>query len=149
MKAGLSAVGDAGIWLWNNALQPAFKFIVKGVALVLEMWAKMLGVLGKVPGFGWAKTAADAMQTAADKANAVADGLQKIKSKEVTVTIRYQEMGRPGPYDPELDTGRVQSRSTRGGDVNVYVTGFVGDEITLTRKIRDGLRSDLVRLGLA
>ena len=32
-----------------------FKLIIGGVAMLLEMWAKMLRALSHVPGFGWAK----------------------------------------------------------------------------------------------
>lgn len=83
-------LGRLGTALWNKALQPAFKFIVGGVAEILDMWSSMLGVLGKVPGFGWAKDAAEAMGNAADKARAVADGIKKIPtSKKVTITTVY------------------------------------------------------------
>lgn len=90
MKKGFEAVGKAGIWLWNNALQPAFKFIVSGVASILEMWSAMLGALADVPGFGWAKKAADAMANAAEKTRSFADGIDKIPtSKTVTITTVY------------------------------------------------------------
>lgn len=97
MKDGFRAVGKAGTWLWNNALQPAFQFIVRGVARILEMWADMLRTLAKVPGFGWAKGAAEAMQNAANKANAFADGIRKIPSNktvkvDVTITKRINQI---------------------------------------------------------
>lgn len=148
MVEGLEAVGKAGIWLWNNALQPSFKFIVKGIAAVLELWAKMLGVLGKVPGFGWAKDAAEAMGKAADKANEIANGIQKIQDKRVTVTVQYKEINRPpGVGGSGINSGTGRVSGGYGGNVNVTVYGFVGDEITLIRKIRDGLAADRVRLG--
>lgn len=87
-KKVFSAVGKAGTWLWNNALQPAFKFIAKGIGWLMSGWADMLGALGHVPGFGWAKSAAAAMQNAADKAIAVANGIEKIPNKkDVTITV--------------------------------------------------------------
>lgn len=94
MKKGFEAVGKAGTWLWNNALQPAFKFIIGGVASILDMWSSMLSVLAKVPGFGWAKDAADAMGNAAEKARGIADGIKKIPtSKTVNVTVAYKYTG--------------------------------------------------------
>lgn len=77
-KVALWAVGQAGIWLWNNALQPAFSWIVGGVAWLLGSWSSMLRGLSNVPGFDWAKDAADNMQGAADKATALKDGIKKI-----------------------------------------------------------------------
>lgn len=118
MKTGLEAVGKAGIWLWNNALQPAFKFIVKGIGWVLSGWASMLHALGKVPGFGWAKSAADLMDKAADKANAIANGLNKIpthKEVRVTVTTTYVSRGGPGGQSgaiPKMAAGGIVTRPT-------------------------------------
>jgi len=84
------ALGKIGTALWNKALQPAFKFIIGGVASILDMWSSMLGTLAKVPGFGWAKKAADAMAGAATKAREMADGIKKIPSnKTVTITTSY------------------------------------------------------------
>lgn len=98
MKKGFEAVGKAGTWLWNNALQPAFKFIVNGIASILDLWSSMLGTLAKVPGFGWAKKAADAMAGAADKAREMADGIKKIPDKKnVYVAVKYTYSGLRGP----------------------------------------------------
>lgn len=96
------ALGRIGTALWNKALQPAFKFIVGAIANILDMWSAMLGTLAKVPGFGWAKKAADSMANAADKARAVADGIKKIPtSKTVTITTVY--MTRNAGKEQQLD----------------------------------------------
>ena len=93
MGDGFKAVGKAGVWLWNNALQPAFRFIVKGVAAILDMWAKMLRALSKVPGFGWAGKAADAMAGAAKRAREFADGINKIPTgKNVKITVDVPDL---------------------------------------------------------
>lgn len=129
MKTGFEALGDAGIWLWNNALQPAFKFIVGGVANILEMWSSMLGSLGKVPGFGWAKDAAAAMGNAAEKARAMADGINKIPTSK-TVYISYKVTGLkhgtdPGRALPEaLQRGKVETMSIQLGEL--FGEGFKG-----------------------
>lgn len=151
IKVAIEAVGKAGTWLWNNALQPAFKFIISGVAKILEMWADMLKTLGKVPGFGWAKSAADAMQNAANKANTLANNLTKIKDKDVTVTIRYRMLGGPGRDDPDYQ-GHGPSR-TRGrslGDV-LETSGKKGekalerlrDSLSKTRELFKGLKDSV------
>lgn len=91
-------LGRLGTALWNKALQPAFKFIVGGVASILNMWSSMLSILGKVPGFGWAKDAAAAMGNAADKARDMAAGIKKIPtSKTVNVTVAYKYTGLKSP----------------------------------------------------
>lgn len=92
---GFGLLGRLGTALWNKALQPAFKFIVGAIANILDMWSAMLETLAKVPGFGWAKKAADAMAGAADKAREVADGIKKIPtSKTVTITTVYMTRNR-------------------------------------------------------
>lgn len=113
IKAGFQAVGRAGVWLWNNALQPAFHFIVAGVAKILQMWANMLRGLSHVPGFGWAKTAADAMQNAANKAQSFADNIKKIPDhKEVSVHTTYSYSGL---RDPERGRNARGTSNWRGG----------------------------------
>lgn len=98
MEKGFEAVGKAGTWLWNNALQPAFKFIVSGIASILGLWASMLSTLAKVPGFGWAEKAATAMANAAGKAEAMAAGIKKIPTtKTVNITVAYKYTGLKSP----------------------------------------------------
>ena len=109
MKDGFEAVGKAGTWLWNNALQPAFKFIVGGIASILDLWSSMLGTLAKVPGFGWAKDAADAMANAANKARDMANGIQKIPSaKTVKVTVAFKYTGLRGGAGPTRGGNEVE-----------------------------------------
>lgn len=103
----LRFVGEAGTWMWNNALQPAFKFMVKGIGWVMDGWSKMLGAMSNVPGFGWAKKASEDMAKAADKAYAMAEGIKKIPpNKKVYVTVTYTYKGLRGPGG---------AGSTRGG----------------------------------
>lgn len=80
------AIGDAGAWLWNNALMPAFKAILGGFAWVTDGLANMLDALGNIPGFEWAKDAAGNLRDLADKARSAAAGLNSIpNSKTVNV----------------------------------------------------------------
>lgn len=94
MGKALEFIGEAGKWMWNNALQPVFKFLADGIAVVLDGFSSMLDAMSNVPGFGWAKKAADAMGEAAEKARAVADSIKKIPNKTVTVTVAYKYTGR-------------------------------------------------------
>lgn len=86
-KVMTDALGAAWQWLWNTILAPIIRFVLNGFASITDGIAKMLDVLSNIPGFGWAKTAADKMAGAADKARALAQGIKDIPdSKTVTVT---------------------------------------------------------------
>lgn len=140
MKDGFKAVGEAGRWLWNNALQPAFKFIVGGVANLMDMWARMLGALSKVPGFGWAKKASDAMATAADKAREMADGIKKIpSSKTVSVTVAYRYTGLRNGSGPTRGRGDDFLGRVAAGDRDVLPTleRRVGDAYDVMSRAAD------------
>ena len=86
--AAIGDIGRLGVWLWNNVFQPVFKFILNGIAFVINGFADMLGALGHVPGFGWAKDASNALHSAADGAKNLADNLKQIpSSKHVQITV--------------------------------------------------------------
>lgn len=87
VDAAFRAIGDAGAWLWNNALQPALVAIVKGFAWVTDGLANMLDALGNIPGFEWAKDAAGKLRDLAANARSAADGINKIPdSKTVNIS---------------------------------------------------------------
>lgn len=86
VQKAFHAVAEAGRWMWNNVLQPAFHLLIEAIATVLTMWSKMLGALGHVPGFGWAKKASEAMADAAQRARDLGDKVQKIPN-QAKVTI--------------------------------------------------------------
>lgn len=142
----LHVVGQAGIWLWNNALQPAFSWIVGGIAWLLSTWASMLRGLSNVPGFGWAKDAADSMQGAADKANALKDGIKKIdETPDPKVTVTLDAKMTPGYLAAQASgvnmravLADVQWRAA-GGPIKAGQPYIVGEEgIELITPDRDG-----------
>lgn len=159
---GFEAVGKIGTWLWNKALQPAFKFIVRGVAEILDMWSSMLNVLGEVPGFGWAKDAAKAMGNAAEKARAVADGIKKIPpSKKVTVTVVYAYQGKRNPGKEQgmdiLPRGTIRNAQAAGAELmsmladGIKKGGKKLDEVLATSRDRiktafSGIRDEMSSL---
>jgi hypothetical protein len=112
----LEFVGEMGVWMWNNALQPAFTALAKGIGFVLEGFESMLRAMSKIPGFGWAEKAADSMGRAAEKAYAVAAGLEKIKDKTVTVTVAYVYKGKD-PTRSGQGTAGTDSFMPRMADV--------------------------------
>jgi len=75
-----SSLAAAWRWLWNTILAPIIRFVLNGFASITDGIASMLNTLSNIPGFGWAKTAADKMAGAADKARGLAKGIKDIKS---------------------------------------------------------------------
>lgn len=104
---GFQAIGKAGEWLWNNALQPVLRVMALGFMGVLKWVGDLLSALGNVPGFGWAKDAADKMHAAADKAREMADGIRKIPDKTVDV-----KMNVTANYSPAAQAALAASRGT-------------------------------------
>jgi phage-related protein len=87
VDGAFEAVGNAGRSLWNDFLAPVFRFIVNGIGDVIEGVADMLGALSHVPGFGWAETAANKMHAAADAAHGLADSINDIPNRTVSVNV--------------------------------------------------------------
>lgn len=93
-NTAFAAVGEAGRWLWNNALAPVVRFIVNGFASIVDGIAGMLEALGNIPGFGWAKDAAVKMRETAAQARAIASGIKDIPKKTtVSVTVDTKWIG--------------------------------------------------------
>lgn len=82
-KGAFEAIAAAGRWMWNNVLQPVFRFLLLGIAEIADGWAKLLRAMSKVPGFGWAKDAAEFMGGAAEKARNMAENMDKIPDSKV------------------------------------------------------------------
>jgi len=82
------ALGKAWQWMWNSILAPIIRFVLNGFASITDGIANMLGILGHIPGFKWAKDAAAAMSGAADKAHALANGIKDIPNK-VPVAVNF------------------------------------------------------------
>lgn len=90
IKPGIDAFGAAFRWLWNNVLMPVTRLILNGFANLTDGLATFLDMLGNIPGFEWAKSAADKMHSAADKARDLAAGLNAIPDNtNVTVSTRF------------------------------------------------------------
>lgn len=90
LAKGLGAAGKQAIWLWNGAFAPALRFITKGMGTLMNTWAGVLRALGKVPGFGWARDAADKMQNAANRALGLSRAIKDIPPKKTsTVTTNF------------------------------------------------------------
>lgn len=121
MTAAFKGVAEAGRWMWNNVLQPALHLLIGAFALVMDIWSRMLGALGHVPGFGWAKSASRAMSDAADQANRIKDSINKIPDhKDVAVRVKVVMTGKQKNAVAGLPIYNVGSNATgtpnwRGG----------------------------------
>ena len=88
-KAMTEGISKAWRWLWNTIIAPIIRWILNGFASMTSGIASFLRALSNIPGFGWAKDAADKMDNAADKARGMARGIQDIPDeKQVTISIR-------------------------------------------------------------
>jgi hypothetical protein len=81
-------IGTGWQRLWNGILAPVIRFILNGFASITDGFVVVVSALAHVPGFGWAKDAADKMKGAADKAHALAAGIKDIP-KSVPVDVRF------------------------------------------------------------
>lgn len=160
LVGALQVVGKWAIWLWNNAFQPTVKFIVAGIGFMLGIWGKMLSALGHVPGFGWAKTAGDLMNQAADAASHLADHIEKIPThKSVTVDIIRVVHGvvhTTGGHVPSdsgggsgggSSSGMVMGGGSRGGHLGHISIDVTSDGKVIQRKLLRLQRTSGVSLG--
>lgn len=88
MTDGIAA---AWRWVWNSIIAPIIRFILNGFANMVSGIASFLRALSNIPGFGWAKTAADNMDGAARKARELAAGIKDIPAnKTVLIQLKGQ-----------------------------------------------------------
>jgi hypothetical protein len=114
VNGALQAVGRVGLWLWNSVFQPVIHFIVAGFASIAAGIGHMLVALGRVPGFGWAKTAGQLMLGAAQKAQTLANNIRKIPNKHVTVTVSvHAQTGRLNVGGQRVNIGQFASGTSR------------------------------------
>jgi hypothetical protein len=139
----IKAVGKVALWLWNNAFAPTIRLILHGIGMLLDVWAKMLGALSHVPGFGWAKDAAAALQNAADKANAVAASIARIPdNKVVNIHINVTKSTNSRLADDNSGTG---SGASGGGFSKLLLSP--GEQ--LVRGLIEGIKRGYVPLANA
>lgn len=88
-------IGEAATWLWNNALQPFFRFMTEATAAMMWDFAGLLETLGKAPGFEWARDAAKDIKGAANEVYAFSKSIEKIPPKasvSIDVTANYSQL---------------------------------------------------------
>lgn len=131
----LGMVGSAAKWLWNNAFAPALRYMIRATVAALRVWANFLRALAKVPGFGWAKKAADALDRAAGKALKLANAIKQIKDKTVTLTVQQKIVAAQGAKNrAELAGIRPRAKGGPASSGHTYLVGENGPEIFTTRR---------------
>lgn len=125
VEGAFKGIAEAGKWMWNNVLQPVFRFLMEAIAKAIELVAKMLYALSHVPGFGWVRDLADKLQGAADKANALADGINKIRDKTVHINVVTTATGAKIPVNP--GHGTVAGIGATGGVVTRPTMALIGE----------------------
>lgn len=111
---GVNFLAKSFTGLWNGAIQPVMKFILNALSKVMDFWGDMLSALSHVPGFGWAKDAADKMHNAANKAIDIANSIQKIPTRK-DITIAYHVTGQPGRAGNSTSATAAEAQASNGG----------------------------------
>jgi tape measure domain-containing protein len=122
------AVAAVARWLWNTIYAPFFRFLINGFATVADWIGNMLDALSHVPGFGWAKTAADKMHGAAGAARGLANNIRDIPDNtivRVTTVFSYTTSTAGSSAAAERMYAVVHKAS--GGPVRKGVPYAVGD----------------------
>ena len=117
---------------WRDKMAEVTAFILNKFADITETGASMFRALSKVPGFGWAKDAADKLQGASDKARGLATAIGQIpNSKNVDINVRYNGgkfvLGNGVTVDPGVYKARAAGGPVRPGES--YVVGEHGPEL--------------------
>mgnify|MGYP000987965642 CR=1 FL=1 len=135
VDTAFTAIAQAGTWLWNNALKPVVQAIVRGFAWVVDGIAGMLDALGDIPGFGWAKDAANGLRGMAKSARDAADAMDGIPEPEVDT----------GKSRAELDKLNARIKSIKGRIVEAKAKGDTREVDRLKEKLANlrGKRVDV------
>lgn len=145
-------VGEGARWLWNNALAPTFRFILGGLAGLMDMWAKLLKAMGKVPNFEWAAVAGRKLEAAADKVRGLRSEIKDLDGKKATVTIdvyvppltagerntlnaisQGNFVGGSGPNAPDMKPIEFRAAGGPVRGMRPYVVGEKGPELFVPR----------------
>lgn len=128
----ISTMGDAWrnfvdlfVSIYNATLGPAMSLILGAFSGIVRYIADMLEALANVPGFEWAKTAADKLRGAAAQADAVGDAVRRIPHTwEVTITVGVSNATK----------GLLDGIKGIGGSIAFGATGGILTGPTLVRR---------------
>lgn len=120
--AAFGLLGDALSGLWDivrHYVAPALGWLLHGQAAVARGTADMLDALGNIPGFEWAKGAAEKVRGIATGMDAVASGLEALAkdSPEVTVETKAAQKN-VADVQTKIDgiKGKIVTAKAKGDD---------------------------------
>jgi hypothetical protein len=128
VKGAFDAIASAAKFMWNNVVAPVIRFLLDAFVKVTEFYAKLLRGLSKIPGFGWAKGAADKLQNVANKAANIKNGINDIPDhKDVNVNFHVNGAGKVRLANGvSVDVGQYRARAA-GGPVRAGEPYIVGE----------------------
>ncbi|NUQ32424.1 MAG: phage tail tape measure protein, partial [Dermatophilaceae bacterium] len=126
------AIADVGRWLWNKVLGPVIRFLIDGFSTVADWIGNMLEALSHVPGFGWAKDAADKLHGAAAKAKEFGQNIKDIPDPEIDTSKADAEMA---AFYKKWSGKSVAINANVHGDVGNYRGGGSGGGGSVDRPV--------------
>jgi hypothetical protein len=128
VKGAFDAIAAAARFMWNNVVAPVIRFLLDAFVKVTSFYATLLRGLSKIPGFGWAKGAADKLQNVANKAANIKNGINDIPShKDVNVNFHVNGAGKVRLANGvQVDVGQFKARAS-GGPVRAGEPYIVGE----------------------
>ena len=109
-------------WLWESVYRPVFKLMLGAISGVADGFANFLDMLSHIPGFGWAKDAADKIRGAANQVKDFNKQLDSIDVyKEVNVVTKYTYPGYSAALSKQ-NNSKMDAKGIRGnakGDTDI------------------------------
>jgi len=126
VKGAFEAISAAARFMWNNVVAPVIRFLLDAFTKVTSFYAALLRGLSQIPGFGWAKGAADKLQNVANKAAGIKDAIHDIPDhKTVNVDVNFRpQQGRIRVGSESVNVGMRAS----GGPVTKGQPYIVGEK---------------------
>ena len=134
LVTALIALGVAFVAAWNkfewfrNGIVKGLQIVVNGFGYLVGAVAKALELLGKVPGFEWAKKAAEGASNLANSVREYSNSLDKLADKKIKPPSL---LGGVKPGDPTGIKGNVPGGNAKiggskgGGGDNTVVQNIV------------------------
>lgn len=121
VKAAVRSVGRIFVSIYNALIGPVLSFIITGVGKLLVLWGKMLSLLGRAPGFGWAKKAGADMQSAGREAQGLGDAVRHIPT-DIEIKARADTAAAVAAIE------RLNNATRKAGGSTHYTTGYGGGQ---------------------
>ncbi len=121
VNGAFAAIGAVAKWLWNNALAPMIRGMITGFANVVDGIAWMLEALGNVPGFEWAKGAANNLRGLAKDARTLAGNIKDIPDADPQIKAKDEATAKIKAIDAKIKAlkGKVVEAKAKGDDKEV------------------------------